>query len=292
MLGQIDLKGKPIEEVLEQIVIQAYNEKFLSSQQPWVVIGYSPMNNKTLEQMPKELNESQISSWVTEIGEKKGLAPQVTVFFLNSQEKELAQKGELTLGEYALWQTADKAGVVTQPEKLKDTSERVRLLENPQVQAQINSSKSVLPKTSDTGKQGSGSIGKLVEGGTGEILPPGKFLSPYQLLDPRIDKSSSREVDKQKERDNNKDEQKNQDTSKGEDKQKEKDQAKYLDQERDKDKNRDQDQETEQNRDQDQDQDRDQAEVKNREHEETKRTTYNRTYTPENLKANTNQQRR
>ena len=141
MLSQIDLKGKPIEEVLEQIVTQAYDQKFLSSEQHWVVVGYSPMTNKTLEQMPKELNENQIISWVTEIGEKKGLTPQVAVFSLTSQERELAQKGDLTLGEYALWQTADKAGVVTQPEKLKDTSERVRLLENPQVQAQIKAEK-------------------------------------------------------------------------------------------------------------------------------------------------------
>jgi len=151
MLRQIDLKGRPIEDVLAQIVTQAYDQKFFSSEQHWVVIGYSPMTNKTLEQMPKELNENQIISWITDIGKKKGLTPQVAVFSLTSQERELAQKGDLTLGEYALWQIADKAGVVVQPEKLKDTSERVRLLENPQVQVQIKAEKnvrqSVLPQS-------------------------------------------------------------------------------------------------------------------------------------------------
>jgi len=141
MLKQIDLTGKPIDVVLEQIVSQAYNQKFLNSEQHWVVVGYSPMTDKTSDQMPKELNENQIITWVTGTVEKDGFTPQVAVFPLTSQESEIAQNGDLTLGEYALWQTAQKAGVVTQPEKLKDTAERVKLLENPQVQAQIQSKK-------------------------------------------------------------------------------------------------------------------------------------------------------
>lgn len=141
MLNQIDLKGKPIVEALDQIVSQAYEQKFLGSEQHWVVIGYSPMAGKTMEQLPKELNENQIISCVTAIGEKKGLPLQVAVFSLTAQEQEIAHEGNLTLGEYALWQTADKAGVATQPEKLKDTSEQVKLLENPQVQERIKSVK-------------------------------------------------------------------------------------------------------------------------------------------------------
>ncbi|MGI6119543.1 MAG: anti-sigma-I factor RsgI family protein [Desulfosporosinus sp.] len=141
MLSQIDLQGKPLEEVLEQIVTQAYDQQFLRPDHQWVVVGYSPMPNKTLEEMPEKLNENQINTWITEIGEKKGLIPQVAVFSLTSQERELAQKENLTLGEYALWQTADKAGVVIQPEKLKETTERVRLLENPKVQVQIKAKK-------------------------------------------------------------------------------------------------------------------------------------------------------
>lgn len=232
MLSQSDLKGKPIEEVLEQIVTLAYDQKFLSTKQLWVVVGYSPMTNKTLGQMPKELNENQIISWITEIGQKKGLTPQVAVFSLTSQQRELAQKGDLTLGEYGLWQTADKAGVVTQPEKLKDTSERVRLLENPQVQVQIKAEK-------NERQQDSGSIGKLGENDTGKLLPAGKLISPIKDLYPWIDKSRSKDGDKQK------DQQKDQDIAKAkaeakakanvnvnagakdEDKQKQKDQEKY-----------------------------------------------------------------
>jgi len=137
LLSQIDLKGKPVKEVLDEIINQAYDQKFLSAEQNWVVVGYSPMTNKTIDQLPKEFNENQITTWVTEIGKKRGLTPKVAFFFLTSQDRELAQKGDLTLGEYALWNTANKAGVVTQPEQLKDTAERVRLLQDPQVQLQI-----------------------------------------------------------------------------------------------------------------------------------------------------------
>ena len=193
MLKQIDLTGKPIDVVLEQIVSQAYNQKFLNSEQHWVVVGYSPMTDKTSDQMPKELNENQIITWVTGTVEKDGFTPQVAVFPLTSQESEIAQNGDLTLGEYALWQTAQKAGVVTQPEKLKDTAERVRLLENPQVQAQIQSKKkgseSGLPRTPGTVKQDSGSIDKSEKERTGIPMHEGLPSFPVKVPNnPAIEK--------------------------------------------------------------------------------------------------------
>jgi hypothetical protein len=223
LLSQINLKGKSIEEVLEQIVSQAYDQKFLSSEQQWVVIGYSPMTSMTLVQMPKELNEHQISLWITEAGERKGLTPQVAVFSLTPQERELAQQRDLTLGEYALWQTAEKAGVVTQPEKLKDTSERVRLLENPQVQVQIKAEKkepeSSLPQKLGTSKQDSGSKVKQDENGKEKLPPVGKQFSPIRGLYPWIDTSRSKVGDKNRQKDQEIDK------AKDEDKQRAKDQG-------------------------------------------------------------------
>jgi len=141
LLSKIDLKGKPIDEVLRQIVTEAYNQKFLNSEQPWVVVGYSPLVNDGLEQVAKDLNENQILSWLSENTKENGFTPQVAFFSLTTQERELAEKGDLTLGEYALWQTAVEAGVETQPEKLKDTSERVRLLEDSKVRAKVKEKK-------------------------------------------------------------------------------------------------------------------------------------------------------
>jgi len=208
MLKQIDLAGKPIDEVLEQIVTQAYNQKFLNSGQHWIVVGYSPIKDKTSDQLPKELNENQIITWVTGTIEKEGFTPQVAVFPLTSQDSELAQKGDLTIGEYALWQVAQKAGVVTQPEKLKDTSERVRLLENPQVQAQIQLKKmgheSELPRTPDMAKQDAGSKEQPNKEGTGKPISDG--LSPSQVKDPNnpaIEKDEGQPKDKNKGKDLN-----------------------------------------------------------------------------------------
>lgn len=211
MLSQIDLTGKPIDEALAQIITQAFNQKFLNPEHRWVVVGYSPMTNKTSGQMPKELNETQITAWVTATVEKTGFTPQVAVFTLTSQEQELAQKGDLSLGEYALWQTAQKAGVVTQPEKLKDTSERVRLLENPQVQAQIKAEKkgheSGLPGKPGTSKQDSGSIGKPNKEGTGKQMPNGSPSSPIKVPNVESEKGNEQEQEetknKQKDQDNN-----------------------------------------------------------------------------------------
>lgn len=174
MLGVNNLKGKPIDEVLEKIVTLAYNQNYINPEHHWIVVGYSPITNKSLEIMPKELNEIQISTWVTETIEKKGFTPQVAVFTLTPQEKELARKGDLTLGEFALWQTAQKAGVTTQPEKLKDTSERVRLLENPQVQALVKTEKkglaTGLPRTPGTSMEKPRALGNPNKEGTGEPI--------------------------------------------------------------------------------------------------------------------------
>lgn len=141
MLSKTNLQGKSLDSVLGQIITQAIQQQFLTLQHHWVVVGYSPMTSNANIQMPKELNKDQIMALVTQELKKQGFAPQVAVFDLTLQERELAQKKNLTLGEYALWETAQNAGVVTQPDTLKDTSERVRVLEDPKVQEQLNKEK-------------------------------------------------------------------------------------------------------------------------------------------------------
>ena len=150
MLSNIDLKGKPIDKVLAQIVTEAFKQKFLNPEHPWVVVGYTALVDNSIIQVAKDLNENQIVKWLTENVEENGFTPQVEFFVLTPQDRELAQKGDLTLGEYALWQTAVKAGVETQPERLRDTSERVRLLENSKVRAQVKENKKELESPSST----------------------------------------------------------------------------------------------------------------------------------------------
>ncbi len=219
MLNQIDLTGKPMDEALEEIITLAYNQKFLNPEQHWIVVGYSPMTDKTSKQIPKELNEKQIITWITESVEKKGFTPQLAVFPLTSQDREVALKGDLTLGEYALWQTAQKAGVVTQPEKLKETSERVRLLENPQVQAQINSEKkgleSALPHTLGPEKQDAGSIDKPTKEDTGRSTSEGLPFSPFKVPNNQgIEKDKGQYNAENRARDNEKNNGKDEETKK------------------------------------------------------------------------------
>ncbi|AET70883.1 hypothetical protein Desor_5509 [Desulfosporosinus orientis DSM 765] len=137
LLSKTDLKGKPIDKVLEQFVSEAAQQQLIDPELPWIVVGYSSLANDSSEQVDGNLNESQIVSCLTENAQKNGLKPRVAFFTLTSQERELAQKGHLTLGEYALWQTAIKAGVITPEEELNNTTERIRLLEDPKVQAQV-----------------------------------------------------------------------------------------------------------------------------------------------------------
>lgn len=155
-LNQADLKGKPIEKVLEQFVSEVARQQLLDPQLPWIVVGYSPLNNDKAEKNNNEnLSESQIVSCLTENAKKNGFTPQIAFFTLTSQEREHAQKGKLTLGEYALWQTAVKAGVATQEEKLSNTSERIKLLDDPKVQAQVQEDKKE-EKLSTAGSQAEG----------------------------------------------------------------------------------------------------------------------------------------
>ena len=213
MLSEIDLTGKPIDEVLGQIITQAVNQRFLNSEQHWVVVGYSPMTDKTLGQMPKELNETQIISWVTETVEEKGFTPQVEVFSLTPQERETAQKGDLSLGEYALLQTAQKAGVMTQPEKLKDTSERVQLLENPKIQAQIKAEKKELETglkstTPGPSKQDTGWKNKTNEESTRKLMPNRLPFSPIKV--PSVGRDKGKEQGQEEAKSKQKDQENNQ----------------------------------------------------------------------------------
>jgi len=213
LLSKIDLKGKPIDKILEQIVTEAYNQKFLNPEQPWVVVGYSPLIDETLEQASKDLNENQIVSWVTETVKENGFTPQVAFFVLNSQDRELAKKGDLTLGEYALLQTALKAGVVTQPDKLTDMSERVRLLENPKVRAQVKEDKKRHQSPS----------------------------SPFEDPIPTQNKGKDQETEnyqQKKDQENQTDKEKDKDIAKGKDKEADKDTDITKDKGKDKDKDR------------------------------------------------------
>lgn len=207
LLNQTDLKGKPITEVLEQFVSEAAQQQLLDPELPWIVVGYSPLNDDNSEKNNENLSESQIVSCLTENAEKNGLTPRIAFFTLTSQEREHAQKGKLTLGEYALWQTAVKAGVATQEEKLSDTSERIKLLEDPKVQAQVQEDKKE-QKLSTVRSQAEG-LKSLPEKSNAEKVNSKKELDKERDTIKKRD-SEKREKSKDQGKDRAKDQSKNQ----------------------------------------------------------------------------------
>lgn len=136
LLTGLPLKGKPWEKALSQIIEQSVNLHYLSSEQTWVLVGYSFM--KSDRDFPsKAINTSEITKQIEDAAGKKGISPQVAVYELTNEEKVQAQENGLTLGEYALVNTAEKAGVKIEPEAVKKTDERERLLEKPEIQEQM-----------------------------------------------------------------------------------------------------------------------------------------------------------
>jgi hypothetical protein len=136
LLSGLSLKGEPWEKALSRIVEQSVNLHYLNSEHPWILVGYSPMKSEQ-NVSPDEINADVITKQVEESAKEKGVSPQVAVYKLTAEEKVQAQETGLTLGEYALANTAKKAGVQIQPEAIKKTDERIRLLEKPEIQEQM-----------------------------------------------------------------------------------------------------------------------------------------------------------
>lgn len=136
LLSGLSLKGEPWEKALSRIVEQSVSLHYLNSEHPWILVGYSPMKSEQ-KVSPDEINADVITKQLEESAKEKGVSPQVVVYNLTAEEKVQAQETGLTLGEYALVNTAEKAGVKIQPEAIKKTDERARLLEKTEIQEQM-----------------------------------------------------------------------------------------------------------------------------------------------------------
>lgn len=199
LVKTLELKGQPIDTVLSQLVSQAISQHYLNPEHHWIVVGLSPMTEQGAQSMPEGLSQDKMIAWVTETAAKEGLTPQVAVFKLTPEEKASAQKEGLTLGEYALWQTAQKAGVTTQPEKLKNSTARVHLLEDPQVQSQMQSDENVVESTHqlvpDASKEKANE--KPSDKGSGNISPKGQQSSPAKNPNQDIKKNDDNDHESQ-----------------------------------------------------------------------------------------------
>lgn len=142
LISGFSFKGKAWEEALNEIIKRSVAMQFLTEDQDWVLVGYSPFEpGQQLSR--KTINSEEITKQVQEAVHEQGLKPAVAVYELTFEEKDQARATGLTLGEYALVDTAQKAGLAIKPEAVKEKEERSRLLETPEVLEQMKKDKRI-----------------------------------------------------------------------------------------------------------------------------------------------------
>lgn len=160
LITGLALEGEHWQDALTLLIRQSIQLDYLNSEHAWVVVGFSSLEETTKElkepkedKVPKEskdpqkitsqetINKEVIAQNIEETALDQGLTPKVAVYELTPEEINLAQEKELSLGEYALINTAQKVGVKVEPEKVKLRKERYRLLEMPEIQEQLRKDK-------------------------------------------------------------------------------------------------------------------------------------------------------
>ncbi|HEX3015588.1 MAG TPA: anti-sigma factor domain-containing protein [Desulfobacteria bacterium] len=135
LLG-LDLKGETAAQAVQQIITRAIALHFLTVNHSWVVVGVSPITGDT-KQATSLPNAKVISAQITTAAQASGLSVQVAAFQVTAGEALAAQQMNLSAGEYALWQAANKAGITIPFQALKNTANRLKILDQQTVQHQI-----------------------------------------------------------------------------------------------------------------------------------------------------------
>lgn len=148
LLQGLNFKGQTLTQVLKILVTRAVELDYLDEERKLIVLGFSlgPVQTLGCEASEEkntgqtelaEMDSQALLSGLNDVAASKGLDLEVVMFNLNSGEGSEAEKNGLSLGEYALWQTAEKAGVAVPSQTVKDSKERSHLIEVPAVQKQL-----------------------------------------------------------------------------------------------------------------------------------------------------------
>lgn len=132
----LPLKGEPWNQALNEIIGQSTALNYLNSDHLWVLVGYSPIKEGSV--LPAGVNSDEITRRIETAAQAQGMNPKVVVYQLSEAEQKKAQEKSLTLGEYALMNTAQKAGINVDESTVKNTDERIKLLEQPQIKSLMN----------------------------------------------------------------------------------------------------------------------------------------------------------
>jgi hypothetical protein len=159
LLQGFNLKGKTLAQALNLLVTRAADLNFLNEEKKLIVLGFSLGPEETSGSEATEENtdltdvDSQdLLSGLNEVAASEGLDLDVVMFKLDSQEGSEAEKTGLSSGEYALMQSAEKAGVAVTTETIKNSKERSDLLEVPAVQNQLKQNLHVIKAKKSVGQ--------------------------------------------------------------------------------------------------------------------------------------------
>ncbi|TGE31683.1 anti-sigma factor domain-containing protein [Desulfosporosinus sp. Sb-LF] len=149
LLEGVNLKGEPLAVAMNKIVTRAIELRFLNTDHKSIILGL----NEGSDDKASKLNDlatvdaQALQNSLNEVAISKDLGLQVVFFKLTSQEVAEAKNAGLSMGEYALWQTAEKAGLSIQSQSVKNPTERSNLLEVPVVKDELTNNRNMI----DTG---------------------------------------------------------------------------------------------------------------------------------------------
>lgn len=136
ILGGLQLKGEDWHKALDAIIDQSVSLHYLNSDDNWVLVGYSPLKQGSA--VPQGVTLDDIAQRIDVTARAQGMEPKIAVYQLSAEDQTQAQENGLTLGEFALMNTAQNVGIQADASTVKNTEERAKLLEQPQVQKQLN----------------------------------------------------------------------------------------------------------------------------------------------------------
>ena len=143
LLSGISLKGLPWQEAVSNIMERSINTEYLIEDDSLVLVGYSSLNKQNSQVSEEEtgITSEKLAEEVTNNVIKRGINTHILAYDLTYDEQTKAKQEGLSLGEYALLNTANKAGISVSSGDVKEISSRSKVIQEPVVKEQIKKDK-------------------------------------------------------------------------------------------------------------------------------------------------------
>lgn len=135
LLGERPLTGLPWQEAVSNIMERSVDFEYLKEDDPLVLLGYFQMTAQN--EQTNGITSEKLAQEVTDNIVKHGINAHVLAYDMTSDEQTKAAQEGLTLGEYALLNTANKAGIPVRSGEIKESAVRSEVFKEQAVQEQI-----------------------------------------------------------------------------------------------------------------------------------------------------------